>query len=69
MIDGVHCIESHTSNGISTIEKGIRTAVDYWESEIEEINWFNFDMTEEEIADRLWELFDYNFGEENGKEF
>lgn len=43
--------------------------MDYWESEIEEINWFNFDMTEEEIADRLWELFDYNFGEENGKEF
>ena len=38
-------------------------------SEIEEINWFNFDMTEEEIADKLWELFDYNFGEENGKEF
>ena len=69
VIDGLHCIELHTSNGISTIEKGIRTAVDYWESEIEEINWFNFDMTEEEIADRLWELFDYNFGEENGKEF
>ena len=69
VIDGLHCIELHTSNGISTIEKGIRTAVDYWESEIEEINWFNFDMTEEEIADRLRELFDYNFGEENGKEF
>lgn len=69
VIDGLRCIELHTSSGISTIEKGIRSAVDYWESEIEEINWFNFDMTEEEIADKLWELFDYNFGEENGKEF
>ena len=41
VIDGLHCIELHISNGVSTIEKGIR----------------------------LWKLFDYNFGEENGKEF
>lgn len=69
VIDGLHCIELDISNGVSTIEKGIRLEEDYWESEIEEINWFNFDMAEEEIADRLWKLFDYNFGEENGKEF
>ena len=68
VIDGLHCIELDISNGVSTIEKGIRLEEDYWESEIEEINWFNFDMAEEEIADRLWKLFDYNFGEENGKE-
>ena len=29
VIDGLHCIELHISNGVSTIEKGIRLEEDY----------------------------------------
>ena len=64
VINGVNCVELHYVEGKATIEYGERTKDDEWESTIEDIDWFNKDMTDDEISDKLWSLFDYHYGEE-----
>lgn len=64
VINGVNCVELHYVEGKATIEYGERTKDDEWESTIEEIDWFNKDMTEDEISDKLWSLFDYHYGDD-----
>lgn len=59
-----HCVELHYDEGNATIEYGTRLAPDYWESEIEEIEWFNKDMMDDEIIEKLDQLFKEYFGEE-----
>lgn len=61
-----HCVELHYSGGEATIEYGYKVNYDCWEDGIEEVDWFNKDMTEEEIINKLQELFDYHYGEEHG---
>ena len=65
VIDGIHCVELHYIDGVATIEYGTRLDDDYWESEIEEINWFDKNMSEEVMANKLWNLFDKEYGENN----
>lgn len=65
VIDGVNCVELHYVDGKATIEYGERIADDEWESTIEDIDWFNLNTTEDEIFDRLWELFDNKYGKAN----
>lgn len=51
-------VELHYSEGISTIEYGYKITHNYWESEIEEIEWFNKDMSKDAINEKLFELFE-----------
>lgn len=64
VINGINCVELHYVEGIATIEYGTRIKQDEWESIVEEIDWYDVKMTENEISDKLWELFDYRYGEE-----
>ena len=64
VINGVNCVELHYAEGKATIEYGERIKDDEWQSTIEDIGWYNKDMTEDEISDKLWSLFDYHYGEE-----
>ena len=59
-----HCVELHYRNGSPTIEYAIRLEPGYWESEIEEAEWFNKNMSNDELFDKLEELFKDYFGEE-----
>lgn len=69
VIDGVNCVELHYVEGNATIEYGTRIKEDEWESVIEDIDWYTRNMTEEEISNKLWELFDYHYGEESKKTY
>lgn len=64
VINGINCVELHYVDGKATLEYGNRVSENEWESDIEEIEWFNKDLSEEEIADKLWDLFNYYYGEE-----
>ena len=64
VINGVNCVELHYVEGKATIEYGTRIKQDEWESTVEDIDWYNTNMTEEDISNKLWELFDYHYGEE-----
>jgi len=64
VINGINCVELHYNEGKATIEYGTRIKQDEWESVVEDIDWYNTNMTEEEISDKLWALFDYQYGED-----
>lgn len=52
-----YCAELHYYDGEATIEYGRKVNYDSWEDEIEEVDWFNLNMNEEELINKLWELF------------
>ena len=71
-----HCVELHYYKGRATLEYGTKLAPDYWESDVEEIDWFNKKMSDDEIIEKLEQEFKEYFGEEefilmtiNDKEF
>lgn len=64
VINGINCVELHYVEGKATIEYGTRIKQDEWESIIEDVDWYDINMTEEEISDKLWELFDNYYGVE-----
>ena len=44
-----HCVELHYCDGKTTIEYGYRIKPDYWENEIYEVEWFNKNMSYDEM--------------------
>ena len=56
-----YCLELHYSNKEVWLEYGYKTEHDCWDDEIEEIDWFNINMSDEAILNKLWELFDEYF--------
>jgi len=59
-----YCVELHyCSDTGATIEYGTKTSHDSWENEIEEINWFNKDLTDDYILNRLNCLYDEQFSD------
>lgn len=63
------CVELHYNNGKVTLEYGVKLSKDYWESEINDnVNWFNFELTDEKILDYLNKEFD-NYFLENDYEY
>ena len=64
VIDGVNCVELHYVEGKATIEYGERISDEEWESEIEEVDWYNPKMTKEDISDKLWALYENSYGEQ-----
>ena len=63
-----YCVELHYNEGESTIEYGYKITHDYWESEVEEIDWFNTNMKDDEILNKLFKLYDEHFGIEKEQE-
>lgn len=61
----VNCVELHYIDGKSTIEYGTRTSDDSWESEIENIEWFDKNMSISDIENKLENLFNIEFGEKD----
>ncbi len=61
VIDDINCVELHYNGGKATIEYGIKINDDEWENEVEEVDWFNKEMSEEDIEKKLWELFNEKF--------
>ena len=57
-----YSVELHYCEGKATIEYGYRVTHNWWECEIEDIDWYNSNMSENEILDRLFELYDEQFG-------
>ena len=52
-----HCVELHYNNGEATVEYGYKINHDYWENEIENVDWFKENMSEEDIINKLCKLF------------
>lgn len=61
VINGINCVELHYNEGKATIEYGTRINEDEWENDFEDIDWFDKDMSEEELSNKLWYLFDYKY--------
>ena len=61
VINGVNCVELHYNEGKAIVEYGNKIKDDEWENEIVEADWFNKDMSEEEVENKLWELFDERY--------
>lgn len=57
-----YSVELHYCKGKSAVEYGYRVTHDCWECEVENIDWYNLNMSENEILDRLFELYDEQFG-------
>ena len=60
--NGVNCVELHYIDGKSTIEYGTRTSNDSWENKIENIDWFDKNMSISDLENKLENLFDVEFG-------
>mgnify|MGYP000449031041 CR=1 FL=1 len=60
-----HCVELHYIDGKSTIEYGTRTSNDSWENKIENIDWFDKNMSISDLENKLENLFDVEFGEKD----
>lgn len=61
---GINCVELHYDNGLATIEYGTRIASDECENEVEGASWFNKNINEKDLENKLWDLFNKNFSEE-----
>lgn len=58
-----NCVELHYyPDGKAEVEYGYKYTHDYWESEIEEADWFNLNMTDEEVQEKIYQLFQDKFG-------
>ena len=64
---GVHngyCVELHyCSDTGATIEYGTKTAHDTWENEIDDADWFNINLSDDYILNRLNCLYDEEFSD------
>lgn len=56
--DDNHCVELHYNEGKPFIEYGTKVKPDYWENETTSAEWFNKNMTEEDLGKKLSNLFD-----------
>lgn len=66
--NGVNSVELHYNDGLATIEYGTRIADDEWESEVEGASWFDKNMNEKDLQNKLWDLFEENYGKEDDYE-
>lgn len=68
VIDDKYCVELHYYKEKSTIEYGTKVNENKWENNVEEIDWFDKNMSEEEISKKLNSLFENYYGVDNGNE-
>ena len=64
VVENGYCVELHyNSNDGATIEYGTKLAHDYWENDIEEIDWFNTNLSDNYILRRLECLYEDYFSD------
>ena len=56
-----NCVELHYSSGRSYIEIGTKNEDNSWDSIVEDIEWFDKSLTDEEILNVLEDIYDENF--------
>ena len=58
-----NCVELHYyPDRKPEIEYGYKYSNDYWESEIDSADWFNLNMTDEDVSKKMYQLFKDKFG-------
>lgn len=57
-----HCVELHYSDSEAWTEIEQRESEDSWRGNIEEVDWFNLDLTDDEIICKLENEFVDSFG-------
>ena len=68
VIDNQYCVELHYFNNKATVEIGTKVRDDYWESIVEDADWFNKDLSDNEVISKLSEIFSDNFENTISKE-
>lgn len=64
VMENGQCAELHYNDGIAYIEYGIKEYNDVWNDDIDEnVDWFNLDLTDEEVLSILNKKFDEYFKE------
>lgn len=64
VIDNGYSVELHySSNSGATIEYGTKKSYDYWENDIEEVDWFNTKLSDDYIIKRLECLYQERFSD------
>lgn len=61
VVDNKRCAELHYDNGKATVEYGTEILPGQWDNEIVDADWFSLEMSDEEVINRLNELFKINF--------
>lgn len=62
VIDNGYSVELHyDSSGKSTIEYGVKMSYDFWENEVEEIDWFNLKLDDIYVLNRLECIYEEKF--------
>lgn len=65
VMEGGKCVELHYNKGEASLEYGTRVAKDKWENEIDEdVEWFNLDLTDDEVLEHLNREYNDYFLEE-----
>lgn len=70
-INKEHCVELHycSDYGGAIVEYGVKVDDETWEDEVEKADWFNKNMTDNEVLNKLEELFnDYFYNDYETKE-
>lgn len=62
VINDINCVELHYYKGNSTIEIGTKQSDNSWESVIEKAEWFNKNLSDEKVFDKLENIFNDEFG-------
>ena len=58
-----NCIELHYyPDGTAEVECGYKHSHNYWESIVKEAPWFNLKMTDKEVSEKLYNIFENEFG-------
>lgn len=57
IINNTNCVELHYFKGEATVEYGEKISDSEWENTIQDVDWFNKNMTDEEVLDKLEMLF------------
>lgn len=61
VIDNMYCVELHYNKSKPQLEYGTKIADGEWENEFDNADWFNLNMTDEELIDKLLLLFNERF--------
>ena len=63
VMNKINAVELHYINGIPTVELGTRRNEDTWDNEIVDADWFNKNLSNEDVIKKLEEIFNDEFSD------
>ena len=63
VMNKINAVELHYINGIPTVELGTRRNEDTWDNEIIDADWFNKNLSNEDVIKKLEEIFNDEFSD------